>query len=388
MKRLTDNSARPASRNLRLGFACNWRKDRRLTWSHTPFSLLRAFEAVEGVLMTDIDAALSPARRLLHQLAGARIVGGELKSTYLYTPAYVRALHRNFDRRVGSTTGLDAILTIGDLGVSEETPFYPYMDWSIALAMRLIETEGRLTEYEMLTPRLLKRRLPLEQKTFDNCAGIFAMSSWLARSLVEESGVPACKVHIVHAGVNVRLEESDIVPLEGRKRTTILFIGRNFRRKGGDLVYQAFRELRREHSPAFDLVFAGPSRWPFEQPIPDGVTFLGNASWDALRKYFRLADVFCLPSRLEGFGIVLAEALCCGIPCIAKNNSAMTDIVKPGVNGYLLDSNAPRDLAELIVRIADDRALRQRVRDDMREYRSYYSWDRVARDMISAISDQ
>ena len=183
----------------RLGFACDWKRRRLSTWSHTPSSLFDAFQTLPGVELADINVAPPSAVKFLLRLAGGRLINGEAKSVTHYTAWYARLVRANFERRYRATAGLDAVLMIGDSGVSDEIPFYVYLDWTMALAHRQIMESGRIPQYEMLTPAIVARRAALESKCFERAAGIFVMNSWVARSLERDSGLPARKIHVVHA---------------------------------------------------------------------------------------------------------------------------------------------------------------------------------------------
>lgn len=365
-----------------LGFACDWKRRRLSTWSHTPSSLFGAFQNLPGVALTDINVAPPYAVKFLLRLAGGRLINGEAKSVTHYTAWYARWLRANFARRCPAAAELDAVLMIGDIGEPDATPYYVYLDWTMALAHRQIRESGRIPQYEMLTPAIVAKRAAFEKRCFHRAAGIFVMNSWVARSLAEDSGVPAEKIHVVHAGINVRDNtEPDAPGLDGGTRS-ILFIGRHFGRKGGPLVLSAFQKLAQAGAGDVELVIAGPRAWPVPGPIPAGVRFLGEASWDTLRACFRKADLFCMPSAMEGFGIVFAEALSMGVPCIGKNNSAIPDIIRHGDNGYLLEDDSVDTLAALMQRALQDDAMRRRVREQAAGCRAYYSWPRVAADML------
>lgn len=152
------------------------------------------------------------------------------------------------------------------------------------------------------------------------------------------------------------------------------------------MVVEAFKFLRKDYSPNIKLVIAGPKSWPLREKIPEGIIFLGDASWEILRKYYMTADVFCMPSYFEGgYAIVFAESLSYGIPCIGRNIQAMPEIITPGVNGYLLNNEDEEELVILLVKVLEDDELKSRVEKMSRSYEDYYSWGRVASDMVRII---
>ena len=159
-----------------------------------------------------------------------------------------------------------------------------------------------------------------------------------------------------------------------------IFFGR-----GGNLVVKAFKLLRKNYSSNVKLVVAGPKSWPLREKMPEGIIFLGDSSWKTLKKYYLMADVFCMPSYFEGFEIVFAESLSHGVPCIGRNIQAMPEIITPGVNGYLLKIENEEELTMLLVKVLEDDEMKNRVEKMSTSYKDYYSWDRVAADMMKVL---
>jgi glycosyltransferase involved in cell wall biosynthesis len=231
------------------------------------------------------------------------------------------------------------------------------------------------------------KRKEWQMRIYNQCTGVFAESEWLADSLVKDSGISPEKVHVVDLGINVKPELTCHPFGEKSKQDKIIFfVGRDFFRKGGHLVVEAFKLLRKNYSKNIKLIIAGPKSWPLTGGIPEGIQFIGDASGEIIRKYFQRSDVFCMPSYFEGgYAIVFAEALCFGIPCIGQNVQGMLEIIKPGVNGYLLNNDSIDELAELIIKVIEDDKMKSDVESMSKSYQNYYSWDRVALDMVKII---
>jgi glycosyltransferase involved in cell wall biosynthesis len=224
-------------------------------------------------------------------------------------------------------------------------------------------------------------------RIYDQCAGVFTKSKWLADSLIGDTGISPEKVHVVDVGINVKPELIYYSLSEKRKQDkTIFFVGRDFFRKGGHLVVEAFKLLRKNYSKNVKLIIAGPKSWPLTGRIPEDVRYIGDASWKIIQQYFKASDVFCMPSYFEGgYPIVFAEALSFGIPCIGRNIQGMSEIIKPGVNGYLLNSDSIDELAKLIIKVIEDDKMKSGIERRSKSYQVYYSWCRVASDMVEVI---
>lgn len=372
---------------INLGLACDWKRDRRKTWSHTPFSLAEAFEKQGDCSLYDLDVSLPTHQVIFRAMASSMIANGSLQTKFRFSPVYLRRIEKNLASLSRRHRQLHAILEIGDIGVTQSAPYHVYQDYSIDLLIRHYDEFGKpMPMFEAFSKDDLLKRREWQMRVYEKCSGVFAMSHWLADSLVEHSGIAATKVHVVHAGVNVKPDEALTNLVVEKRGPMILFVGRDFFRKGGDLVIEAFQLLRKDFSNQATLVIAGPRKWPMKKGIPEGIVFLRDATWDTLRQYFSSADVFCMPSRAEAFGIAFAEALCFGVPCIGRKGGAMGEIIKPGINGCLLETESPVELANLMVQLIENEKFKNRLRDLTPEYRRYYSWYRVARDMINIIS--
>ena len=91
------------------------------------------------------------------------------------------------------------------------------------------------------------------------------------------------------------------------------------------------------------------------------VTYHGFISPEQKERLYASADIFVFPSLLEGYGMVLMEAMGYGLPIVAFNNSAMPYSVENGINGYLADNLNSKHFAEYIICILSDRALRTKL---------------------------
>jgi len=114
---------------------------------------------------------------------------------------------------------------------------------------------------------------------------------------------------------------------ELRDKRIALFISRIDRKKGCDLLLHAFAQVC-GRTPEWHLVMAGPDRsgWmaalrrlAADLGIEERITWTGMLSGDLKWGAYRSADVFVLPSHSENFGIVVSEALACGLPVLISN---------------------------------------------------------------------
>ncbi|HKU77350.1 MAG TPA: glycosyltransferase family 4 protein [Pyrinomonadaceae bacterium] len=131
---------------------------------------------------------------------------------------------------------------------------------------------------------------------------------------------------------------------------TFLFSGSLIHRKGVDLLAAAFVELAREFSNVrLRVIGDGELRESVEQTlrsVRERVEFVGFRDWDELPFEYARADVLCVPSRYDGWGLVVPEGLASGLPVIATDRmGAALEFVETGRNGWIVPAG---DSAALI----------------------------------------
>ena len=161
-----------------------------------------------------------------------------------------------------------------------------------------------------------------------------------------------------------------------------IYVGRLIEHKGVDLFLRALARLkaRRGHATAI-IVGDGPEKRALETlcstlGLTADVAFVGEAA-DNTEVYslMKSAQMLALPSRREGFGLVVVEANAAGVPVVTLDHpdNAARDLIRPGVNGFLACDD-PEDFA-----LKMDEILRTRAHMRPREGVERFDWDAVAR---------
>lgn len=154
---------------------------------------------------------------------------------------------------------------------------------------------------------------------------------------------------------------------------TFLFVGRDFARKNGYMVVEAFRQVRQQH-PKAELIAIGmpPDGETIQEPGIHHRHFVPREElFDAL---YSQADVLVLPSRAEGFGLVIVEAMSMGLAIIAVNDWAMPEIVADRQNGFLVQPNSLQDLIDSMLCLAKNPALVSKMKaESLRLFRERFS---------------
>lgn len=221
----------------------------------------------------------------------------------------------------------------------------------------------------------------LEQTIYQNAAHVFTRSQNITRSLVEQYDCDPQRVTCVYAGSNVNF--GDEPPINnGYRNKNILFVGIDWERKGGPDLIAAFRRVLRVHPDAHLTIVGCTPR--VDEPNCDVV---GRVPLSQMNDYYRHASIFCLPTRLEPFGIVFIEAFAHRLPIVATRVGAIPDFVIPGESGYLVESGDRSGLADALINLLDDPALCQLFGQRGYEIvREKYTWGQVGRRLQESIN--
>lgn len=160
----------------------------------------------------------------------------------------------------------------------------------------------------------------------------------------------------------------------------ILFVGKDFERKGGPLLLDAFRRLY-SHDKSVRLIIAGPKK----VGQGEGVSWVGPVGKDQLSSLYSRASIFCMPSIFEAFGIVFVEAMSYGLPVIGTNRMAMKEFIRPSINGFLLEKDDPDLLAETLYEALSDPERLREMGTAVVEMASEYTWPKVVDRMLEGI---
>ena len=176
--------------------------------------------------------------------------------------------------------------------------------------------------------------------------------STFARDSYLRAGVDGKKLAVIPLGA----EFATAPPSQGdRHPFRFLFAGNLTRTKGVDLLLRAFSSIADEDCE-LRLAGAAVSNDPsIKQKLPR-VRALGYLDRRALAAEYASADVLVLPSRCDGFGQVVLEAMSCGLPAIASSHVGAKDLIIEGVNGWIFESGDAEALARLMLKAVRARA--------------------------------
>lgn len=358
--------------NLKIYFLVEWLKNKPKTWSGTNWGLYAAL--LQKALVKDINLNKNFIER----------VSGRIWSLFDMGIAKIKR-QRNYAHRVIGNDEEGKVFQFAEvLFDSSHLKTYIYQDLSVSYIeymAKYIPKVFAVSAFGHLSIKAIERRALIQNEYYLKCSGIYTMGKWLANDLVERCGISSSKVHHVGGGINLDKTLIDDGKKEGNK---LLFVGRDFRRKGGLLCYDAFCHLKRMR-PDVEFYVAGPSTNPFPKNKVSGYYFMGDCDSQKLATLFNLCDVFVMPSYFEAYGLVFIEALTFGLPCIGRNVYEMPYFIENGETGYLLDKDDVDELANLMDQLLCDERIKQNVKNKRDWYINEYSWDTVAERIIKVM---
>ena len=193
---------------------------------------------------------------------------------------------------------------------------------------------------------------------------------------------------VIINGVN--LKEFDLNFEYDFEKKYILSMGSLYKHKGFDLLINAFSCLV-EKQYDINLIIAGTGleKTSLEKfakllKIENKIIFYGAANGKEKIKLFNECEFFVLPSRIEPFGIVNLEAMAAGKAIVATRTGGVPEIVKDGVNGILVEPYNNKALAEGMMRLLDNKELRERLGRNGRKMVEdpKFSWDNITEQYI------
>jgi glycosyltransferase involved in cell wall biosynthesis len=198
-------------------------------------------------------------------------------------------------------------------------------------------------------------------------SAILAGSEAIRDDIARYDGVPPGKIRVVPYGVDVeqfygpssRGEAREKLGLP-KERFIVGTVGRLEEQKGQKYLIEAVGRLRRERKE-MTLAIIGSGReenrlreQAMRESVGDAVLFLGTRR--DLPELFRAMDVFAFPSLWEGFPIALLSAMAAGLPVVVTPVGGVPEVVKDGVNGWVVPAGDPAALAGAIWRVHEDPA--------------------------------
>ena len=371
---------------MKVAFVTTGASDDVQSWSGTPYFMSAAFieRGAELVRVQNLRGARSVLLRLRDIIR--RKILRENYSTFRHKRRLV-----HYARQIAAQVEQirpDIILSTSTLPIAYLETDIPIVFWTDATLAGLVDF---YPEYVGLSRAALDEGNEAESAALRRCLVALYSSDWAARTAIENYDVDPAKVRVVNFGANIPAgssheEIASAVAKRPLNRCELLFAGKEWARKGGDIAIAVAVELNRRGLPT-RLTLAG-SAPPEGRPMPSCVDSFGFVDkntpegMEKLRRIFGAASFLMLPSRAECCAMVCAEANSEGVPVLASDVGGTSSAITHGVNGFLFPVGKLADEVNhycdaVMTTLATPGEYRRLAMSSLQEYEKRLNW-RVA----------
>ena len=244
----------------------------------------------------------------------------------------------------------------------------------------------------------------IEKKTIEMCDKISVVSYSEQKEISLFYGAPPSKFTVIPPGVDLEIfkpcvRNEDLLLKLGLNNDSkiVLTAGRLTPQKNIEMLIRAFSLIEDKNS--YLIIIGDGWQRPYLEKLADStgkrnrIKFLGFRQ--DIEKFFSIADVFVLPSKYEGFGIVFLEAMASGVPCIGLKSDfprvtvATEEIIDDGETGYCVEPYSIEDMAFKIKNLIGNESLRKIMGSKARVVcEQKYSWERCVNSTLRLANNE
>ncbi|MFC1508826.1 glycosyltransferase family 4 protein [Candidatus Omnitrophota bacterium] len=221
---------------------------------------------------------------------------------------------------------------------------------------------------------------------------VIAVSNRTADDLTEHFGLS--NVHAIHHGYNRVLfspepdDDSGILEQYGLQPGYLMFVGNLIPKKNVEVIVHALHKIRKRGVIGTKLVLVGKRghglgdmfRYIERHSLSDDIIELGYVPDEHLGSLYRQAFLFLFPSRYEGFGFPVIEAMACGTPVLVSNAGPLPELVEN--EDYMCSPDSVDDWAEKIIRFQQDAPFHSVARSFCLARAQQFSWEQCVREYM------
>ena len=238
--------------------------------------------------------------------------------------------------------------------------------------------DWRLDAYHALTKFISK-------SIWNNSSYVVANSKSLQETCKEFS--PDHDIDIITNGVDTEV----FYPAQNKDFTknrdiNILFVSRLMLQKGVDTLIRTMHALKERNINNFNLTIVGEGHLKNimftlieEYNLKEKINYLGWKDLEELPDIYRKADIFILPSVMEGMSSVVLQAMASGLPIVASRVKGFEEVLEENVNGLFAEYNNPNEFAHAIEKLIKSPELRGKMSSNSIKKANQFSWENIAK---------
>ena len=321
---------------------------------------------------------ISRLRRIPAMMSSLKIINGKLKA--------FSSIHPWTKNQVHLPRGLAdfPVMIIMGSHILGRGPHFFYQDLDVGSIIRDRLDHKPTYMYDDVPLSLLQKMHDRQLMDFERAQAVFTMSEWLRRSIIKTHAIDPSRVYTVHAAPNILVQfNSNPYSLKNLDAQTLVFVGRDFVRKGGEILLKAWPHVL-HHVPAAQLKLIGPS----PKDIPEdasSVHILGPLRVKDMIQEIGSATGLVIPSLWEPYGIAFLEAMSLGLPVIGTNHMAMPEFIV-NQSGYLAPAYNVEELASKMIRLLTQKDETWAMSQAAFHHAQSYQWSKVASKMDAVMT--
>lgn len=215
---------------------------------------------------------------------------------------------------------------------------------------------------------------------------IICNSSFTKKTLVN-AGIEERKILTIPLG----FPQPEVKTIANKKDRNLKFIaaGNLSLGKGTHILLEAWKDFHLIQKDA-ELWLIGKNNLPkiFTRQLPKNIKFFGNIPRLDLMKKFSEANVLIHPTLADGFGMVITEAMSCGLPVITTMNSAGPDIIENGKSGLLIEANNKTAILESLLWCLDNKVQLTEMGNEALKKANSYLWADYRKNLVNQLRDR
>lgn len=302
--------------------------------------------------------------------------------SYSITPKVAKSYAEQITRQITGKK-YDIVFCPGTVPIAMLKTDIPIVIWTDACQPGLLDFYD---PREKISEESYKYGVEIEKLALENSSLAIFSSDWAASIAKNYHHTPEVKVKVVPFGANVDGSKSEdeiskLISTRQKDVCKLLFVGVDWKRKGGDIAFKTAEGLiKKGLRTELTIVGCEPN---IEKPLPDFVKSLGFISKSTdegkqkINKLFQESHFLIVPSQAEAYGLVFCEANSFGVPAIATNVGGISTIIKNNINGRSFSPYAKIDeYVDFIFELMNNsNAYKKLALSSFNEFKTRLNWD-------------
>lgn len=350
------------------------------------FRSLEKQKVISGYISTRQLRPWDVFRRLLDLSKTFEFGRPGINASWMWRRSTIEKLTARVMKKLEAFDDFDAVLQVGTHAIinPERAKHYVFTDMTIVQAVN--SPNARNFAAGKLPQSQRPEAIEAQKAIFRSCEDIFVNSHWTKNSIVNDYGIDTDKVHVVGVGVSLPL---NTLPRKKGESHNILFIGRDWVRKGGPTLVDALSLVRKKFDDAtLTVIGCNPRVRDENVEVLGALNKKIKPERRTIENALAEAGVLCVPSLLEPYGICFLEAQLYRVPPITYIGEGRDDAIKDGVTGILLRERTPEALSGAIIELFSNPDKARKMGEAGHEYvTNNLTWDHVAQRVLSVMED-